>query len=83
MKSYGGKDLRKQSSYRKRVERKVLSWLDDLCEEPHISKQDRLEFAKARKVLWTAMCEGRANGLSLVCVSLIETCDLWIKQVKH
>jgi hypothetical protein len=45
------------------------------------SKEDRLEFSKAREVLRAAMCEGRdeLDVLKLACGSLIKTCDLWIK----
>jgi hypothetical protein len=65
--------------------REVLYMLDDMCERTDISKEDRLEFAKAREVLRAAMREGRdeLDVVKLACGSLIKTCDLWIKNELH
>jgi hypothetical protein len=63
----------------------VLYMLADMCERTDISKEDRLEFSKAREVLRTAIREGRddQDALKDVCRSLIETCDRWIKAECH
>lgn len=66
-------------------EREMLHWLDDQCETTHISKEDRREFAKARDALRKAIREGldEVEAMHALSRSLIESCDLWIKQEKQ
>ena len=65
--------------------REMLYMLDDMCERPDISKEDRLEFSKAREVLRAAMRDDRdeLDAVKAACGSLIKTCDLWIKNELH
>jgi hypothetical protein len=65
--------------------REMLYMLDDMCERTDISKEDRLEFSKARDVLRAAMREGRdeLDAVKVACGSLIKACDLWIKKELH
>jgi hypothetical protein len=65
--------------------REVLYMLDDMCERTDISKEDRLEFSKAREALKAAMRDGHdeIDALKAAARSLIKTCDLWIKNEVH